>query len=96
MDEKRGVEVRRLFEPGQVWDVTNEYITRVDHPCYGTTRRVVRAVYTSGVRFFAVGDAGEETLKWPKSADLVEAGGVVSWFGVPRAGALFLTMVRVA
>lgn len=96
MNVRQGVEVRRLFEPGQSWDVENHYITRVDHPCFGTTRRVVEAVNTSGLRFAPLGDARAETLKWPRSAELVEVGGVVSWSGHPAPGMLFLSLVKVA
>jgi hypothetical protein len=34
-------EIKRHVRPGQVYDVTNHYITRTDHPAFGTTRRTV-------------------------------------------------------
>lgn len=34
-------EIKRRVQPGQVYDVTNHFITRADHPSFGTTRRVV-------------------------------------------------------
>lgn len=91
------VAVRRLFAPGQTWDVTNHWITRVDHPSFGTTRRTVDAVNTSGLRFRSIRPWDRaETLKWPKSADLtIDDEGTVYWSGHPKPGMLFLTLVQV-
>jgi hypothetical protein len=43
-------EIKRRVQPGQVYDITNHYITRPDHPSYGTTRRFV--VRTTQARIY--------------------------------------------
>lgn len=61
--------IKRLVQPGQVFDVTNHYLTRVDHPAYGTTRRTVTRV--TGSRFYLAYDNGKESyVDWPKAAQV--------------------------
>lgn len=78
------------FTPGLRVTVTNHYITRIDHPCFGTrTATVVRA---SGSHLYFEGVAGG--TPWPKkAADLRTDGDTVFFYGFPNEGDLFLTIV---
>lgn len=83
--------IMRQFAVGQTVDVTNHYISRQDHPCFGTRRRTVTAVTGSSVLF----DVGGR-LRW--KADRLRAeqddGGDVRVYGHPDADALFLTIAK--
>lgn len=90
-------EIKASVAPGTVWDVTNHYITREDHPCYGTTRRAVSRVTTSRVYFAAHVDGGRSTeLDWPKAEQIqCDESGVIRVYGggaAQMADALFLTL----
>ena len=78
------------FAPGDVVKVTNHYITREDHPCYGTrTSTVVRST-TAGLTL----EPGGFT-PWPKAADLIVGIHGLELKGHPNAGDLFLVVNRV-
>ncbi|MEV1170835.1 hypothetical protein [Nonomuraea sp. NPDC049784] len=75
-------EIKRRVQPGQVYDVTNHYITRTDHPAYGTTRRSVTRV--TNYRFYMAEAAGgrESPIEWPKAAQVsIDADGVIRLCG---------------
>lgn len=63
---------RRFATVGEEVDVTNHYIDRTDHPCYGTTRRTVTAVSSAGISFDG------DHVPWPRAAHVhVDAGTMV-------------------
>jgi hypothetical protein len=68
--------IRALFEPGQVVTVTNHYITRPDHPCYGTQTRTIARVTSTGLWFTESG-----RVAWPKREQIVAEGSIVRLFG---------------
>jgi hypothetical protein len=82
--------IKQSIRVGDVFDVTNHYISRVDHPCYGTNRRQVTRVSAGGVTF----DIGGHT-KWPKASDISEVDGVIEIGGHPFTGAKFLSLKRI-
>lgn len=94
--------VKHLVQPGQVYDVTNHYITRTDHPAYGTTRRKVTKVTGSSVYLGYVLPSGDvvsaewPTFAWPKASQVqADDDGTVRLYGMGAgqpADALFLTL----
>jgi len=81
-------QIRRLFVPGMTVTVTNHYITRPDHPCFGTRVRTVAKVTASHLHFDETG-----SVPWPKAADLrLERDTTVRFYGHPKPGDLFLTI----
>lgn len=80
--------IKRKFTPGQVVTVTNHFINREDHPCFGTRQRTITKVTGSHLHF----DVGG-SLPWPKASQITEQDGVVRWFGHPTPDALFLTIM---
>ncbi len=92
-------DIKRLIRPGQEWDVTNHYITRPDHPGYGTTRRTVTKVTHTRFYLTREGSTGTSPIDWPKAAQ-VSAGddGAITLRGGglgQKPGDLFLTLRRV-
>jgi hypothetical protein len=90
--------IRRMFAPGQEWEVTNHYLTRVDHPYYGTTVRKVVRVSSNGVTLEAPKSTEEPHLtRWPKAAHLtLTDDGAIDWRGHPsQPDAPFLTFRQV-
>lgn len=82
--------IRNLFTPGQRVTVTNHYITREDHPCFGTRVRMVARVTTSHLHFAESG-----SVAWPKASQMTADGGTVRLFGGgvgQAADAPFLTI----
>lgn len=69
-------QIKKLFAPGQRVRITNHYITRPDHPCFGTTERTVARVTGSHLHFTTSGN-----VPWPKAAQLRYTDGVVEMFG---------------
>jgi len=57
--------IRALLAPGVVVRVTNHFITRADHPCFGTQDRTVARVTSGGLWFTVSG-----RVAWPKAAQL--------------------------
>lgn len=75
-------EIKRRVQPGQVYDVTNHFITRTDHPGYGATRRTVTRV--TATRFYMAQSSGgrEMPIDWPKAAQVsIDADGVIQLRG---------------
>jgi hypothetical protein len=93
-------EIKRRVHPGQVYDVTNHYITKADHLACGTTRRTVTRV--TAARFYMAYLAGgdEGPVDWPKSAQVsVDDTGVIRLRGGgarQQPDELFMTLVPVA
>lgn len=79
--------IKRLFTAGQQVAVTNHFITRAEHPCFGRKLRTVTRVTGSHLHF----DVGGAT-PWPKAANVTYANGVVTFLGYPHAGDTFLTI----
>jgi hypothetical protein len=82
--------IKRLFTPGLVVMVTNHYINRPNHPCFGTRLRTVAGVTGSHLHFCETGP-----VPWPKAAQVRSADGVVQFFGGgagQRPEELFLTI----
>lgn len=67
-----------LFAPGQRVRVTNHYITKTDHPCYGIQDRTIARVNGNSLWFTETGN-----VEWPNAAQLLASndGRVVSLFG---------------
>lgn len=89
----KAAEIKRLFERGQEWQVTNHYIAKIEHPCYGTTRRTILRVSGAGLTFAPI-VKGEypHVIRWPCAADLtIGTNGEIVWRGFPKPGILFLT-----
>lgn len=80
--------IRALFRPGQLVSVTNHYISRPDHPCYGTNDRTVLKATGSHLWFDTGGN-----VPWPKAANLRVEDRTVTFHGFPNPGDLFLTIV---
>lgn len=85
-------DAKKAATPGTTWTVTNHYLTREDHPCYGRTVRTVERVTTSRVYF-----ANGSYVDWPKAAQVERDGnGTVRLFGGgigQQPTDLFLTLV---
>lgn len=64
------------FQPGQRVRVTNHYITRPDHPCFGTHDRTVTRVNGSAVWFEPSG-----RVAWPKAAQMWMQGNTITLYG---------------
>lgn len=82
--------IRALFRPGQTVLVTNHYITRPDHPCFGTTPRTIAKVTSSHLWFTSSGN-----VPWPKASQITHEEGAVRFYGGgagQAAGDLFLTV----
>ena len=87
--------VRQEFTPGREFDITNHYITREDHACYGTRR--VRVERTNTTRVYFEGERWG--IEWPRAADVERCGDEIRFYGggigQDRAE-LFLTFRAVA
>jgi hypothetical protein len=85
-------EVKRAIRPGAAYDVTNHYITRADHPCYGTRRDTVAAVTGSSFRWAS----SQWATKWPKATQVqMDGDGTIRLYGLgagQQADEPFLTM----
>lgn len=80
---------RASIAEGDTFDVTNHYIDRVDHPCYGTHRRVVVRNNAGGITFDIGGRCSWNSIK---ELRLEDDGSITMW-GFPTDGDLFLTLV---
>ncbi len=69
-------DIREAFAPGQQVKVTNHYITRPDHPCYGTQTRTVSRVTSSHLWFTESG-----SVQWPNRSQIIAIPGMVQLFG---------------
>jgi hypothetical protein len=90
--------IKNHVRPGQVYDVTNHYITRTDHPAFGTTRRTVTRTTTSRI-YLAYTGGGESGIDWPRTAQAsMDADGVIQLRGGgagQQPDDLFLTLTPV-
>jgi hypothetical protein len=99
-------ETKRCVQAGQVYDVTNHFITRQDHPSFGTTRRAV--VGTTASRIYMSMAAADlepghaepaRAIAWPKAPQVqMDDDGVIRLYGGGAGqdpGDLFLTLVPV-
>lgn len=103
-------EIKRTVRPGDVFDVTNHYIRRPDHPCYGTSRREVVKVNTSALYLGYPRGASMNTspgrraagsrIEWPRASQVQrDTDGTIRIYGGgigQVAGELFLTLVPVS
>lgn len=93
--------IRATVTPGSVWEITNHYINRPDHPCYGTRRVTVDRANDSAfyvVGYFDGDRKATSRIEWPKAAQITQTGEVIRlWGGGINQGPddLFLTMVPV-
>ena len=86
--------IRALFAPGDVVTVTNHYITRADHPCYGTQQRIIAKVSSSHLHFTESGH-----VPWPKATQIALYGDAVKFYGGGLGQGptdLFLTIAHAA
>jgi hypothetical protein len=93
-------EIKRTVEAGQVYDVTNHYITRTDHPAYGTTRRkVTRALSSRFYLEYADRPGNQSPVDWPRASQVQRADdGTLHLYGGgigQKPDELFLTLVPV-
>jgi hypothetical protein len=90
-------EIKALVAVGDTFYVTNHYIRRTDHPCYGTNRRMVLAV--SGSSFTLSSDGPVSGIAWPKASQVtLDDAGAIHILGGgcgQPADAPFLTLKRV-
>jgi hypothetical protein len=81
--------------PATQWSVTNHYIKREDHPCFGTQLRTVERVTGSRIYF-----TGGSYIDWPKAAAIErDADGTIRLFGGGTGQGptdLFMTLVPAA
>jgi hypothetical protein len=71
-------QIRSSVKVGQVYDVTNHFIQRADHPCFGTRRVTVTAVNGSSFTL----DNAQWGTRWPKASQLQQdADGTIRMFG---------------
>jgi hypothetical protein len=66
-------EIKRRIQAGQAYYVTNHYITRTDHPCYGTRWACVLKTTSTGVYLSAPEGRAESqwpAFKWPKASQV--------------------------
>lgn len=84
-------EARRLLQAGGTYDVTNHYINRPDHPCFGTVRRTIGLVNTA-----SFGWAGsDERLSFASFTFGLDSDGSLLVLGHPSTDVLFLTLTPV-
>lgn len=79
--------IQRRFAPGQVVSVTNHFINRPDHPCFGTRERTIAKVTSSHLHFTET-----RHVPWPKAEHLTVDGNTVQFWGFPKPNDLFLTI----
>lgn len=94
-------EIKRMVQPGQVYNVTNHYITRPEHPNYGTTRRTVTRVTGQRVYLEREGEGQREReVEWPKAAQVqADPDGTIRLYGGGGGQGpsdLFVTLAPVA
>lgn len=74
----RGVRagVIAAFAPGQTVRVTNHFIARPDHPCFGTQTRTIARVNSSAIWFTESG-----RVEWPRAGQMQYDGRTLRLFG---------------
>ena len=92
-------QIKQTVRPGQIYDVTNHYITRQDHPAYGTTRRTVSRTTGKRIYLTRAGHRGETGVDWPRAAQVQrDPDGTIRLYGGgigQEPEELFLTLVPV-
>lgn len=68
--------IRQRLTPGQTVTVTNHYIDRVDHPCFGTRQRTIERITSSHLWFTETGG-----VEWPKAAQITAEGNLIRLYG---------------
>lgn len=92
-------DIRRSVQPGNVYDVTNHYIKREDHPSFGTNRRTV--IRATSARFYLSHErrADGSPIDWPKAAQAqMDLDGTIRLYGGglgQQPHELFLTLLPV-
>lgn len=77
------------LRPGVVIEVTNHYITREDHACFGTTTRTIGGANSSSWYY----EGQKWGNPWPKASDVLQiASDTFCQYGHPHAGDLYLTI----
>ncbi len=70
-------EIRAHVKVGTLWQVTNHYISREDHPCFGT--RLTMVTKTTGSSF-TLGD--RDRVEWPRASETtIRNDGTILLFG---------------
>lgn len=93
--------IRAEIAPGAVFDVTNHYITREDHPCHGTQRRTIVRTNTAAFYVSLDGVPGhtESRVDWPRASQIErDQDGTIRMYGGgagQKPGELFLTLAPV-
>jgi len=87
-------EFKEMMQAGTVVDVTNHYITREDHPCFGTNRRTVSHANSSSWHYWDSRAGRDHCLKWPKGSQICKSGDAFLIYGHPKPGDLFMTIRR--
>jgi len=80
--------LKAVMVPGARIAITNHYITKKDHPCYGTRVETVTKT-TSGRVMFTPTNRG---VPWPKASAVKRDGDAFLVYGHPTPEALFLTI----
>jgi hypothetical protein len=62
--------IKRRINDGDIVEVTNHYITRPDHPCYGTRRGVVARITSTAFYLYHGDKGGSSRIEWPKAAQV--------------------------
>lgn len=87
---------RAVIIEGAQFDVTNHYINREDHPCFGTQRRTIMKVNSASVWLSHPDYPEGDRVPWPKAPQVeIHADGRVQFYGHPHADDLFLTFTPV-
>lgn len=61
--------IKRTIHCGDVVEVTNHYIKKPDHPCYGTRRATVSKITTTAFHLDH-GNGETSRIEWPKAAQV--------------------------
>ena len=87
---------KATMRPGAVVDVTNHFITREDHECFGTTRRTITNANTSSWSYYEPAHDSDHAMKWPLARNIFRSEmGTFQIFGHPKDGDLFLTITPI-
>lgn len=93
--------IKTTVQRGMVFDVTNHFITRPEHSCFGTTRRRVARVTTTSV-YMTQQDGSTRpypTFTWPRATQVqMDPDGTIRLYGGGAGQGpddLFLTLTPV-
>lgn len=86
-------EFKAALKVGTEVEVTNHYVTKPDHPCYGTRRATVLTTTRKSFRLSQPNTPNPAPLLWPKEIMLRQtAAGAWLLYGFPTPQDLFLTI----